>query len=103
MIDLLERGLMYPPLDVCVDAGAVYDAIAATDVCEPAGSSFKFHLISVRDRMTYGFISKFFQVVIRDVLADCLVKGGIDRGCCAMSAVIASTMQFATFWCTGRI
>ena len=56
MIDLLERGPMYPPLVLCVDALAVYDAIAATDACEPAESSLKFHLTSVRDRTTYGAI-----------------------------------------------
>ena len=39
MIDLLERCSMHPPLDLCAAARAVYDAIAATDVCEPAGST----------------------------------------------------------------
>ena len=30
MIDLLQRSSMYPPLDICVDAKAVCDAMAAT-------------------------------------------------------------------------
>ena len=79
MIDLLEGGLLYPPLDLCVDARAVYDAVAATDACEPAESSLKLHLIPVRDRMTQGLIRKFFWVDTRDMLADGLTKGGIDR------------------------
>ena len=70
MIDLLERGSMYPALDICVDARAVYDVIRAPDVCAFTGSSLKFHLISVRDRMTYGLIRKFFWVDARDMLVE---------------------------------
>ena len=54
MIHLLEKGKMHPPPGLCADAKAVYDAIAASDVCELAGCSLKFHPISVRDRMTRG-------------------------------------------------
>lgn len=79
MIDLLEGGLMYPPLHICADARAVCDATSATDVCEPAGWSLKLHLISVRDRTAYGPVRKLFWVDARDMLADGLNKGGIDR------------------------
>ena len=79
MFDLLERGKLYPPVDFCVDARSVYDAIGASDVCEFVGSSLELHLISVRDRMTHGFIRQFFWVDILDMLADGLTKGGIDR------------------------
>lgn len=79
MIDLLEKGLMYLPLDLCVHARAVYDAIAATDACEPAGSSLKLHLISMRDRMAHGAIRALYWVDTRDMSADGLTKGGIDR------------------------
>ena len=50
IVDLSEIDKLYPPLDLGVDPRAVYDAIVASDVCEPAGSSFKLHLISVRHR-----------------------------------------------------
>ena len=79
MIDLLEKGLMYPPLDLCVDAKTMSDAIAASDACEPAGCSPKLHLISVRDRMSHGLIRKLYWVDTKDMLADGLTKGGIDR------------------------
>ena len=79
MIELLERGSMYPPFDLCADAKAVCDAIAAIAACEPAASSLKLHLISVRDGMAHGLIRKFLRVDIRDVLADGLTKGGIGR------------------------
>ena len=70
---------MYPPLDICVDAEAVYYAIAASDVCELAACSLKLHLISVRDRMMHGLDRAFYWVDARDMLADGLTKGGIDR------------------------
>ena len=79
MVDLLERGLMYPPLDICVDARAVYDAVAAADACELAESNLGLHLISVRDRMAYGLIREPFWVDARDVIADGFTQGGIDR------------------------
>ena len=79
MIDLLEEGQLYAPLGSCVDAKAVYDPISATDACELAGSSSKLHPISVRDRLAYGLIRKFFWVDTSDMLADGLTKGGIDR------------------------
>ena len=75
----LEGRLSYPPLDLCVDARAVYDSVAATDVCEPAGSSLKLHLISVRDWKTHGLIRKLFWVDAKDMLADGLTNGDIDR------------------------
>ena len=77
--DLFEGGLLYPPLDQCVDARAVYDAISATDACEFAGSSLKVHLISVGDRMPHGLIRNLFRVDARDMPADGPTKGGIGR------------------------
>ena len=79
MIDLLEAGKLYPPIDFCVDAKVVFDAISASDACEFAESSFKLHFISVRDRMIHGLIRRFYWVDTRNMLADGLTKGGIDR------------------------
>lgn len=39
MVDLLEIGQLYPPLELCDDARAVYDAIRASDACEIAECS----------------------------------------------------------------
>ena len=57
----------------------MYDAVAATDTCEPAESSLKLHLLSVRNRMEIGVIRRLHWVDTRDMLADGLTKGGIDR------------------------
>ena len=79
VIDLLEGGKLYPPVDFCVGARAVYDAVSASDSCEFAGSFLKLHLIIARDRIAHGFIRKLVWVDIGDILADGLTKGGIDR------------------------
>ena len=67
------------PLDICVDSRAVYDAISAVDACEFAGSSLKLHRIPARDRMTRNPIRRLYWVYVRDMLADGLSKGGVDR------------------------
>ena len=67
MIDMLEIGQLYPPFELCVDARAVYDAISASDVCEPGESPLKLHLISVRDRMSHGLVRRLYWVDTRDM------------------------------------
>ena len=57
-----------------VDANAVYDATEATAMCDPAGSSLKLHLVSVRDRMARASIRYLYWVDTRDMLADGLTK-----------------------------
>ena len=57
---MLEGGTLYPPVDFCVGARAVYDAMRALDACEFAGSPPKLHLISVRDGAAHGLIRKLF-------------------------------------------
>ena len=79
MIDLLEHGGLHPQLDVAVDARAVFDAVAASDACDPQRCPLNLHLISVRDRLAQGIIRRMHWVDTRDMLADGLTKGGVDR------------------------
>ena len=79
MVDLLEAGRLYPPLDLGADARAVYDAVSASDVCDPAGSSQKLHLISVRDRLFQGIVRRLYWLGTRDTVAGGLTKGAVDR------------------------
>ena len=78
MIDLLETGQLYPPLDLCVDARAVYDDIGPSDACAPAECSLKRRLVSVRNRLSHDLGRQFDWVDTMDMLADGLSKGGID-------------------------
>ena len=52
---------------------------AASDTCELVVCSLKLHLICVRDRMTHGLVRKLYWVDTRDMLADGVTKGGVDR------------------------
>ena len=79
MIIALEEGQLYPPLDLCADARAVFDVISATDICDPQECSLKLHFISVRNRMEEGMIRRLCWTDARDMLADEFTKGGIDR------------------------
>ena len=58
MIDPFEQGggAYIPQFDVCVDARAVPDVVAATVACDPPGCAPKLHFVSVRDRFPQGII-----------------------------------------------
>jgi len=75
----LEQGELYPPIDVFVDAKSVADALQASDLGNPQEASLKLHLISVRDRLQRGLLRSLNWCDTRDMLGDCLTKGGIDR------------------------
>ena len=87
LLDKLEHGQLYPPIDVVVDARSVSDAISASDVCTPQESSLRLHLIAIRDRLSRGLLRSLSWGDTRDMLADALTKGGVDR------AVIRKAMQ----------
>ena len=79
MIDLLEHGGLHHQLDIAVDARAVYDAVAATDACDPQECPLTLHLISVRNLLAQGIIRRLHWVDTRDMLADGVNKGEVDR------------------------
>ena len=83
----LEAGQLYPPVDVVVDAKSVSDAISASDVCTPQESSLRIHLIAIRDRLSRGLLRSLSWGDTRDMVADALTKGGVDR------TVIRKAMQ----------
>ena len=75
MVDLFEPGKLHPPFHFGADARAAYDAVVASDVRHPAESSFKLHLVSVRDRLSHSTIGNVYWLDIRDVVADDLTTG----------------------------
>ena len=79
LLQRLEAGGLYPPIDLLVDAKSVSDAVAAPDVCTPQESSLKLHLITIRDRLARGMLRSLSWTDTRDMVADALTKGGIDR------------------------
>jgi hypothetical protein len=88
----LEHGALYPPIDLFVDAKSVSDALAAADCCTPQESSLKTHLITIRDRLCRGLVRSVSWTDTRDMIADCLTKGGIDRA--MMHAAMLGRVKF---------
>ena len=74
-----EEGKLQPPIKGIVDAKAVFDSIKASDVCEPAESSLKLHLLAIRDKLVAGILQQLFWGDTRDMLADGLTKGSVNR------------------------
>ena len=75
----MESGALYPPIDLFVDAKSVTDAIGVAEVCTPQEASLKLHLITIRDRLARGILRSVSWSDTRDMVADALTKGGIDR------------------------
>ena len=74
-----EAGELSPHILPATDARAVFDAVAARDICEPAEGSLKLHLLALRDKVIRGVVKRLFWTDTRDMLADGLTKGSVDR------------------------
>ena len=74
-----DEGKLRPHIKAATDAKAVFDSVAAPDICDPAESSLKLHLLALRDFVTHGIIESLFWTDTRDMLADGLTKGSVDR------------------------
>ena len=79
LANMQEDGTLTPEIWLSTDARAVYDAIAATDACEPAECSLKLHLLALRDKIRRNVVRYLFWLDTRDMLADGLTKGTVDR------------------------
>ena len=79
LLQHLESGSLYPPIEFVIDAQSVFDALNVLDVCTPQETSLKLHLIAIRNRLERGVIRALWWCDTRDMLADALTKGGIDR------------------------
>ena len=79
MAQLLDQGGLEPSASLGLDALSVFDALSAQDVCDPAECSLKLHLLSIRDRLASGTIRFLYWHDTRDMIADGLTKGGVNR------------------------
>ena len=75
----LESGGLTPRVEMAIDARAVFDALTAQDASEPSESSLKLHVLAFRDRLFRGVCSILWWTDTRDMVADGLTKGGVDR------------------------
>lgn len=74
-----ESGKLLLPLEVYVDAKSVYDALAADPVRVPIEKSLYIHLLAMSDLIRRGVLTKVWWIDTKDMAADALTKGSIDR------------------------
>ena len=79
LVTMHEAGELSPHILSATDACAVFDAVAARDIREPAEGSLKLHLLALRDKVIRGVVERLFCTDARDMLADGLTKGSVDR------------------------
>ena len=60
LMEKLEQGELSPPIEVCIDARSVFDAIAASDITTPQEASLKLHLVSSRNRLEKGTLKRLW-------------------------------------------
>ena len=79
MQELYDQGKLHFPLELSVDARAVFDAIASPEFSMPSESTLCLHLHSIREATRAGRISRLWWIDTRDMVADGLNKGGLPR------------------------
>ena len=79
MLKTLEGGGLYPPQDMTVDARSVYDACASQDAGKPSEESLLLHVLAIRSWLESKRLRALFWEDTREMLADGLTKGGVDR------------------------
>ena len=62
-----------------VDALSVHAAVTASNVKTPAELSLVVHIRRVRSLLDSGVLSKIVRADTRDMLADAMTKGAVDR------------------------
>ena len=76
---LRDAGGYAIPMCLCVDAMSVYAAITATFVKHPAEKGLLSHVQFVRELLDSHVLSALLWIDTRDMFADGLTKGAIDR------------------------
>ena len=74
-----ETGKLLLPLEVCVDAKSVYDALASDPIRVPTEKSLYIHLLAMPDLIRRGVLTKVWWIDTQDMVSDASTKGSIDR------------------------
>ena len=67
------------PITVAIDAASVFEAIVADPVKVPAEKSLFLHLLWVRELLSRGQLCGWSWIDTRDMIADGLTKGSVER------------------------
>ena len=74
-----ETGKLHFPVELIIDAKAVFDAISAKEYNMPTEATLVNHLHSIREHLRDGRIARLWWIDTRDMVADGLNKGGLAR------------------------
>ena len=74
-----ESANMHFPLELIIDAKAVFDAISVQEYNMPTEATLVNHLHSLREALRERRIDKLWWIDTRDMVADGLNKGGLAR------------------------
>ena len=69
----------FMPMAMCIDAKSVHAATTATFIKTPAEKSLLTHIQFIRELLDHGVLSALFWIDTRDMYADGLTKGAVDR------------------------
>ena len=76
---LIEQSGRILPLDVGVDAKAVYDSITAVSPKTPDDKHLLLHVRAMREFLEANYVDRLYWFGTDDMLPDGLTKGCIDR------------------------
>jgi hypothetical protein len=79
LVQQMEQGQLYPPIDIFVDARAVFDALVARDAHIPLESSLYLLVVSIRTRILCKVIRRLGWIDTRSMIADGMTKGSCPR------------------------
>ena len=82
----LADGRLPMPIEAITDSYSIFSYLAAAHLKLPAEKSTFYHLAFLREKLESGLIHSYNWVDTRDMVADGLTKGSIDRG--ALSAIM---------------
>ena len=80
MVITLDSGKLTIPVDLYIDARAVFDSVTAKHVKTPADKILLIHALSLREHLTRRRVNRLLWIDTRDMVRDALNKGKIDRG-----------------------
>ena len=79
LLQWFEAGQSAIPLHLAIDARSVFDSIIADPIKTPADKIFLLHAKKLREMIDRGQVKRFWWIDTRDMAADALNKGKIDR------------------------
>ena len=104
LVSLTERAELSIPLEVAIDAMAVFSGVTAAEVKPPREANLLMHARMIREWLDRGLVRKLWWVDTRDMLADALTEGAVSRDelTRALNGAVWKLQHQAKCWPPGR-